>query len=82
MKLDMELEVLLVTYEQLVSHCFRFGRIGHLVKDCLEEAMVDYDGKEDFQYGAWLRASSNLGRNGGPKNLQERKLVASDFDQP
>ncbi len=43
-------EMVLVTYERLVSHCFRCGLIGHLVKDCLEEAHIYEKRKEIFKY--------------------------------
>ncbi|KAK4843580.1 hypothetical protein QYF36_010174 [Acer negundo] len=49
---------ILLGYEHLSDHCFYCGRVGHVVKDCLEE--IKSDGPEDFNllFGAWLKASS------------------------
>ncbi|KAL5571078.1 hypothetical protein UlMin_020675 [Ulmus minor] len=55
---------LLVSYERLVSHCFRCGFIGHLVKYCVQEEMLDNEGKELLPYGTWLRVGYMFGRFG------------------
>ncbi|TXG51048.1 hypothetical protein EZV62_023572 [Acer yangbiense] len=50
--------VMLLKYEKLLDHCFWCGRLGHIVRDCLE-VMIG-DGPEDFDqlFGSWLKADS------------------------
>ncbi|KAK1567909.1 hypothetical protein Q3G72_018016 [Acer saccharum] len=50
--------VMLLKYERLPDHCFRCGRLGHIVRDCLEVKIGD--GPEDFDqlFGSWLKADS------------------------
>ncbi|KAK3217732.1 hypothetical protein Dsin_011702 [Dipteronia sinensis] len=49
---------MLLRYERLPEHCFRCGRLGHVVRDCLEIKLGD--GPEDFDklFGPWFKADS------------------------
>ncbi|KAL5800871.1 hypothetical protein ACOSQ3_032503 [Xanthoceras sorbifolium] len=70
---DDEGSMMLLKYERLLEYCFRYGFIGHPLRECTEKT----DNREpahrlNHEYGVWLRATStkkgpvrlsNLGRN-------------------
>ncbi|PON53129.1 Zinc knuckle CX2CX4HX4C [Parasponia andersonii] len=46
-----------VQYEYLPEFCFRYGIIGHKPRECLDEVLVDRNGKPLLnRYGQWLKA--------------------------
>ncbi|GAV86646.1 zf-CCHC_4 domain-containing protein, partial [Cephalotus follicularis] len=45
-------------YERLPNFCHQCGRIGHAMKECNFLNQQDMHGRNEFQYGAWLRAES------------------------
>ncbi|KAK2648966.1 hypothetical protein Ddye_016455 [Dipteronia dyeriana] len=51
---------MLLRYERLPEHCFRFGKIGHVVREC--SIAAESDGPEDYNvlFGPWLKASSPI----------------------
>ncbi|KAK2662225.1 hypothetical protein Ddye_000799 [Dipteronia dyeriana] len=51
---------MLLRYERLPDHCFRYERVGHVVRECLENARTDCNEDYNLLFGAWLRASSPL----------------------
>ncbi|KAK4853233.1 hypothetical protein QYF36_005688 [Acer negundo] len=59
-------------YERLLDFCFRYGFLGHTVKDCLEKALRDGKrSKEEFLFGLWMRAFAPARRNGsGGRNWE------------
>ncbi|KAK3218780.1 hypothetical protein Dsin_012750 [Dipteronia sinensis] len=50
--------VMLLWYERLTEHCFRCGRLGHVVRDCLEARAGDGPKDFDHLFGPWLKADS------------------------
>ncbi|KAK0580626.1 hypothetical protein LWI29_004266 [Acer saccharum] len=81
---------MLLGYERLPDHCFRCGRLGHVVGDCLEK--IDKGSGEDYNllFGSCLRASSttrgdpshnrkDVYRGGGEKSGSET-LVKDKVD--
>ncbi|TXG51472.1 hypothetical protein EZV62_023996 [Acer yangbiense] len=71
--------VMLLKYEWLLDFCFRFGLLGHGVRDCPDkprEAAVLKG--EELLFGFWLRASTlarktgNWGRKGGMRERGDR----------
>ncbi|KAK2639013.1 hypothetical protein Ddye_026808 [Dipteronia dyeriana] len=71
---------MLLRYEKLPKHCFRYGRLRHVVKDCPKD--VEGDGPEDFNllFGPWLKDASpdkkNF-QNGGSRNENSKPMEAS-----
>ncbi|KAK3195439.1 hypothetical protein Dsin_026749 [Dipteronia sinensis] len=60
---DSRESIMLLRYEKLPDHCFRRGRIGHVVRDCGEEAVES--GPEDFNllFGLWMKVASPVKKN-------------------
>ncbi|KAK3224556.1 hypothetical protein Dsin_011581 [Dipteronia sinensis] len=54
---------MLLRYEKLPEHCFRFGRLGHVVRDC--SVAAENNGPEDYNlmFEPWLKASSRIKSN-------------------
>ena len=43
-------------YERLPNFCYRCGLLEHDLKECPENVGMDkVEGRDDLQYGAWLR---------------------------
>ncbi|KAK4836379.1 hypothetical protein QYF36_022208 [Acer negundo] len=54
---------MLLRYEKLLDHCFRYGQIGHVVRECAVEATGSE--LEDFNslFGPWLKVVSSVQKN-------------------
>ncbi|KAL5576069.1 hypothetical protein UlMin_017768 [Ulmus minor] len=73
---------MLISYERLMSHCFRCGLIGHLVKFCVQEGSVGDEDKEYLPYGPWLRAGSMTGKAGSPSRPPEKGNLRPETAHP
>ncbi|TXG52995.1 hypothetical protein EZV62_022164 [Acer yangbiense] len=52
--------VMMLRYKRLPNHYFKCGMINHTTSECLDEEPVPIvDGKLNFPFGIWLRASSS-----------------------
>lgn len=61
--------IVLLVYERLPDFCYACGRVGHTVKDCIDETV----NKANLGFGTWLRAATHAGGGKGIKP-QELKL--------
>lgn len=66
-------------FERLLDFCYKYGRVGHLIKDCGEKNQGEDGDDETLPFGPWLRASPMRGRQpdvrDGGKNPNSRKMV-------
>lgn len=56
---SLEVVILLVMYEKLTEFCYKYGRIRHIYRECLEfepGRMQGYTGQK-LNYGPWLHDS-------------------------
>ncbi|KAK3218517.1 hypothetical protein Dsin_012487 [Dipteronia sinensis] len=68
---------MLMWYEKLPDHYFRCGRIGHVVRDCLEGAAGS--GPEDFNllFGPWLKVASPTKKNDFRQRYEDHESQSS-----
>ncbi|TXG70631.1 hypothetical protein EZV62_005566 [Acer yangbiense] len=66
---------MLLRYERLLEHCFRYGTIGHVVRDYFMKATSTEPEDFNLLYGPWLRASSpeRSSNNRGKKEEHSRR---------
>ncbi|KAL5831728.1 hypothetical protein ACOSQ4_017082 [Xanthoceras sorbifolium] len=50
--------IMLLRYERLLEYCFRYGFIGHSMRECEHGSGVGDTGLEDSSFGSWMRAWS------------------------
>ncbi|KAK3205549.1 hypothetical protein Dsin_019595 [Dipteronia sinensis] len=50
--------MMLLKYERMSIHCFRCGRLGHSISECVDNPITREDtGREELPFGAWLLAA-------------------------
>ncbi|KAK1575185.1 hypothetical protein Q3G72_003302 [Acer saccharum] len=50
---------MLLRYERLQDYCFKCGRLGHVLRECLKvEGERDFKSEDSLRLSVWLRASS------------------------
>ncbi|TXG60871.1 hypothetical protein EZV62_012234 [Acer yangbiense] len=63
---------MILRYERLPNHCFKCGMVNHFTSECADEDPVPLvNGKAEFPFGIWLRAS---GLNKGSFNYKPREV--------
>ncbi|KAK2647505.1 hypothetical protein Ddye_014994 [Dipteronia dyeriana] len=62
--------IMLLRYERLPDHCYRYGRLGHVVRDCLMAPVGEVSENYNLMFGSWLRASSPI-RSGKTRTGKE-----------
>ncbi|PON70694.1 Zinc knuckle CX2CX4HX4C [Trema orientale] len=60
-------------YEKLPYFCFTCGRIGHLLKECLEEGSQNLISLNCFPYGIWMKASNSIGTSKSIQNFYSHR---------
>ena len=60
-------------YERLPEFCYKCGRIGHGVKECLEEGTDTQRLNNSYEYGPWLRVGGIKKSVGRAVDVGERK---------
>ncbi|TXG72934.1 hypothetical protein EZV62_001513 [Acer yangbiense] len=50
--------IMILIYERLPSHCLKCGMVNHITSECTDnEPIPIVEGKENFPFGIWLRAT-------------------------
>ena len=55
--LEEEAQLFFLKYERLANFCYSCGLLGHILEECENEDVANY---EPLQFGDWLRAKIRL----------------------
>ncbi|KAL5823584.1 hypothetical protein ACOSQ3_021568 [Xanthoceras sorbifolium] len=73
--------ILLLRYERLPEYYFHCGQLGHTVRECLSVASTTEETNQNYEYGAWLRATSPVRvrrqqrEDGDASTTKQRSLI-------
>ena len=75
--------------ERLPNFCYWCGLLSHALRDCPLPLVIDQQGEEHFQYGAWMRGDptrwfqkDSINHGGGANKVHKHGVIEGGLEKP